>query len=389
MFKKFSQKLSFKNPVILVQASEAPFIADRHIGHTMPKGKDFIGELGYLSLEDAIAFLKKNKKEVILNVGDSSTSGWDSNVITLNRERMKQNLSIFPAFFRYKTYSDFLRDNLDDNYYVINAGVPAHTSFQGYFRLNSLLNRFKKEGIPIKLVTLYFGNNDSVWDHNRQDKEWVGKRNEIVFLKQLFKRFKEHSSIITRVSPDDFKMNMKKMVRICQDHDTEVVIIEPLTPLYWKPGTRVHNEELEKKYFPGAKIVYKLLDEALFLWAKTQQTPYSELKEALLEEVREKDFIVPRIKKDYLFSLRALGKELNVPYIQVHLDRTEDDIRFFIDYCHPIGIANQLIAEKIKEVISGKVENLSSQESPSQDFLCQNKPSEINLAIPENTYTLY
>lgn len=381
-------KMNFKNPVIAAQVLESPFVPDPIIGHTMPYGKDFIGENNYVGIDEMIAEIKNSKRKVILNMGDSSTSGWDSNIVTQNRERMAQGRPLAPAFFHYKTYSDYLRMMVKDKYVVINAGVPAHTSLQGYLRLKILLERFKKEEVDIQLVTLYYGNNDSVWDHNREDKEWVGKKPSILndILKRIFKK-KTHPSITTRVSPIDYKKNMRAMIETCKNYKLQACVIEPLTPLYWKPGTRVLNEDLERSNYPGSAFVYNLLDEGLSLWQQAKQdTSYSPLKISVFEQVRENDFVVPRIKKGHLAMLRSVARETKVPYLRVELDRTMDDIRYFIDYCHPIGDANKHIAEKIFEIISGAIVTYDAEETEA----VQAKPSApIKLELPTKHYTLY
>ncbi|MEI6242219.1 MAG: hypothetical protein WCP39_02300, partial [Chlamydiota bacterium] len=315
--------------------------------------------------------------------------------ISVALSRLKQNMPPLSAFFRYKTYSDFLQDLLGPEYFVINAGVPAHTSLQGSRRLLLLLNRFKEERIPINWITAYFGNNDSVWDHNRQDKEWVGKKKRNILVHQFFNHFKKNDdSIITRVSATDYKENMKAIIRTCQNYGIDVSIIEPLAPIYWKPGTRVQNEKLERKNYSGSIPVYKLLDEALVLWNQaSKQTSYSELKKVILEATREKDYVVPRIKKGHLQSLRNLANESELSYVYINLDRSVDDIRYFIDYCHPIGQANLLIAEKILEIISGKCSGKESNWSLVQKDEIQttqlNKKFAVNLDLPTATYTLY
>lgn len=384
---KSKDGLDFKNPVIAAQVLESPFVADSYLGHTMPQGKDFIGEKNYLSMDEALDEIRRTKKKVILNIGDSSTSGWDSNIVTQNRDRLQRGLSLLPAFFCYKTYSDYLRDRIGNEYFIINAGVPAHTSLQGARRLPILLNYFKKFNVKIECVTAYYGNNDSVWDHNREDKEWVGVKNN--YLKILLKRLRKNKEpFVTRVSADDYVKNMRAIQRDCCEHNVKIIFIEPLTPLYWKPGTRVLNETLERRNYPGSEQIYKLLDEGLELWSSAlKENGYSPLKRIVLEDVREKDYIVPRIKKLHLKKFLDFLEETSSISIHISLDRSEDDIRYFIDYCHPIGEANELIAISIEELIKGKQpakRNLKKEMTSK----VQNTGN-IKLDIPTTHYTLY
>ncbi|MDZ7964456.1 MAG: GDSL-type esterase/lipase family protein [Nostoc sp. DedSLP03] len=374
----------FINPIVTNQFFDGPFVADSRIGHTMPSGKDFIGEKEYVDMELLIQNIKKSDKQIILNIGDSSTSGWDSNIVTQNRERATHHLPLLPAFFQYKTYSDYLRDKLGSEYIVINAGVPAHTSLQGNIRLSLLLKRFDEEDLQISWVSVYYGNNDSVWDGYRQDKEWVGK-DSIIMHKN-----KPVDSIIMRVSVSDYEANLREIIQKCYDRKINVILIEPQTPIYWQPGTRVLNEELERRDGSGAKQIYRLLDESRLIWSQAlKQETYSDLKRIVLEEAREKDYILPRIKKEHLQRLRSLSQEMNVPYVQIALNREEDDIRYFIDYCHPIGDANSMIANKIADII------LEPMSKKNNFVMKNNKASEVSqtmiedMRLPTDHYTLF
>lgn len=382
--------LDFKNPVIAAQAVESPFVPDSSLGHTMPPGKDFIGEKGFIDMERLIQKLKGSEKKVVLNIGDSSTSGWDSNIVTQNRERIKNKEPILPAFFQYKTYSDYLNEILGEGYFIINAGVPAHTSLQGSKRLELLLKKFRQNGIKIQWITAYYGNNDSVWDHNRQDKDWVGIKQKSYFNRITNFSEYDETSIIPRVLASDYKANMTKIVDTCEDYYVPLIFIEPLTPIYWKPGTRVLNEDLERKQYPGSGRVYQLLDDARSLWDKAiNEGSYTELKKAALEEIREKDYIVPRIKRGHLNALHSVVEGFNVPFIQVELDRSEDDIRYFIDYCHPIQDANKFIAEGIAKIVLGhhsRKEILLELRNRSQQVV-QQPDREVD--IPTEHYALY
>lgn len=374
--------VGFRNPIIAAQTFDFPFVADPYLGHTMPAGREFLGEKHHISMDDMITEVKKTGKKSILNIGDSSTSGWDSNIVTQNRKRHAEGKALLPAFFQYETYSDYLRSFVGAEYIVINAGVPAHTSLQGSRRIKLLLDRFQRENIPIQWVTVYYGNNDSVWDHNRQDRDWiVGKKDSVPSVAA--------SPIITRVMPDDYKSYVKDIMETCYKFGSNVIIIEPVTPIYWKPGTRVLNEELDRTRYPGSDKVYQLLDEARALWAPAiQQHFYSDLKRVALEEAREKDFVVPRIKRTHLAALRKLAHEARVPYLQIEPDRTQDDIRYFVDYCHPIGEVNRLIASKISSAVSekGVREKLLLEKCESSSMSSDPEPVP---ELPTDHYTLY
>ena len=105
----------------------------------------------------------------------------------------------------------------------------------------------------------------------------------------------------------------------------------------------------------------------------------------VLKQVREKDYIVPRLKNDHLMALNTLVKERKVPYIDIKLDRTKNDICYFIDYCHPIAEANKLIANEIVNVIMGKNKKIHSINHSTKPCYVKSK----NIDIPISHYTLY
>lgn len=388
----------FKNPIIEEQSrnSEAAFVFDSYLGHKMPEGRDFIGERDYLTMEQAIQEIKARNKKVVINLGDSSTSGWDSNAVTKNRERFKKGLPLIPPFFQYKTYSDYLKEKIGNDFVVLNAGVPAYTSLQGLRRLKLLIECFKKEKITIDYLTIYYGNNDSVWNLNREEKDWLEfARSKKRSIKNLSKKKNE---IVIRVSADDYGKNIKALVSYCRHNKIIPILIKPLTPIYWKPGTRVKNEELPRKTGSAGSVpVYKSLDEALNLWREAIKQKNSDFKKMILEEIREKDFIVPRIKKGHLEKLRQIAKKEKVTFIDIELDTSQDDIRYFIDYCHPIGQANKFIAQglakEIKQFDQGtkKDKRLRTKKYLKQVAAPQqsDKAAENSFALPTEHYTLY
>lgn len=381
------EDIDFPNPVIAAQASDFPLVADFHQGHTMPAGKEFIGPDDYLSIDEVIAEARRSRKPIILNIGDSSTSGWDSNVVTRNRELRALGEPLLPTFFQYPTYADLLRGKVGSDYVVVNAGVPAHTSIQGSRRLGLLLDRLHCESVEVHWVTIYFGNNDSVWDGNRQDKDWVGINSAAEYPTE------HETAVITRSLPSDYKTAMGDIVRTCRRFGATPVVIEPITPLYWKPGTRVRGEDLGRTPKPGSSLVYRLLDEARDLWSTAMATNGdSALKVAALAEAAEKDYIIPRIKRPHLAVLRQVVEELEVSTVSVDLDRSQDDMRYFIDYCHPIGDANQRIADAIAEVIAaGRTSAVAAERPVLGDQALRRDPvgGSTLLDLPLDHYTLY
>jgi lysophospholipase L1-like esterase len=132
--------------------------------------QDFIGQNDFLTIEAVVAEIRATGKKVILNVGDSSTAGWDTRVTIENQARRKAGQPLLSAFFRYPTYSDLLRDEIGDRYVVLNAGIPGHTSINALRRLQYLLQQFASVGIRCDYVSIYIGNNDCQWENNVEDK---------------------------------------------------------------------------------------------------------------------------------------------------------------------------------------------------------------------------
>lgn len=333
----------FENPIIAEQSkAEVPFVPDSYIGHTMSEGKEFLGEKDFVSFETLIKKLHGSKKRVVINIGDSSTSGWDSSVVTENRERVKHNLPVESAFFRYKTYSDILRNQLGSRWEVINAGVPAHTSLQGLRRLRVLLNTFKKHDIRIHVVTVYYGNNDSVWECNREDKGWLTGSTS----------FLQSDKVITRATSIDYRRNLLDIIQLCRGHKATPILIEPPIPLYWEPATRVAGEKCPRVEGGGTRLVYRHLETAERLWKAGLKESDMDIRLAILQSAAEKDLIVPRIKEQHRLQLRSVADEMEVPLVRIELDRSIDDNRFFIDYCHPNELLNATIADRLINTIT-------------------------------------
>ena len=94
-----------------------------------------IGKNSFVPLQEIVKAAKSHGGKIVLNLGDSSTSGWNSDMVAAGGGT---------PFFTYKTYSDILSEK---GLFVINAGVPGYTSLQGKFYLKRLLSTFEKEGI--------------------------------------------------------------------------------------------------------------------------------------------------------------------------------------------------------------------------------------------------
>ena len=115
------------------------FEGDETLGFRFPESR-LISCDKFVTLEEIVKNIRRGEP-IFLNIGDSSTSGWDSN------RTFKGNQDVNAPFFSYKTYSDLLQEKLMAN--VLNAGVPGYTSYQGRRYLELLLRNLAKEKLSL------------------------------------------------------------------------------------------------------------------------------------------------------------------------------------------------------------------------------------------------
>jgi lysophospholipase L1-like esterase len=374
----------FTNPVILAQANNDLVIHPNWwLGHSLPQGKEFLGEKDFVSFEETLASALRERRRVVLNVGDSSTSGWDSTVVFINRaQRTSGKGPVVLPFFRYLTYSDHLRRLLEaehpGQYLVVNAGVPAHSSVQGRRRLTRLLEAFAGAACPVAAVSIYFGNNDCAWNANLQDKHLLppagpstlasrlaravfeGADSGKVYLASRYRRraarWATDGSLVPRVAPLDYKAELRAMVRLCRRHGAHPLLIEPLVPLWWEPGRRVRGEDLDLRMFqaaPGGDLVVRELAAARRLWRQAMNMAKVAPATAadLFRLAGEHDWILPRIEESHRRQLGLVAVEEGIPLVQIQVSREADDRSWFLDYCHPGPEANRRLAEALRDVL--------------------------------------
>lgn len=292
------------------------FERDEELGFRFPKGKLITAD-GFISLQAAIRNANTGSK-VLLNMGDSSTSGWNSNKVH------KNNRNTQAAFFTYKTYSQLIDEQ--SQLVVVNAGVPGYSSLQGKKYLEKLLKSFAVNGIKVDYATFYFGNNDSTYNQLEDKVRLEGK-------------LPTPGNNGCRVSLEDYKRNLRSMIENSRDYSAEPVLIMPPVHYDWPPGIRSENDSGE---FSAA--LAKLKDESVKkgLRGAIEHFERGEYKEAL-----ELDMVLPRIKENYRAALNEVARETRTPVIDVQNDiPPTDNSEYFADYCHPLEKANKLITEK-------------------------------------------
>nr|VFK54741.1 MAG: GDSL-like Lipase/Acylhydrolase family [Candidatus Kentron sp. TUN]VFK58650.1 MAG: GDSL-like Lipase/Acylhydrolase family [Candidatus Kentron sp. TUN] len=360
------------NPIIATQASDNYiFEANFWLGHgligTDPREDEygskgeFIGQDGYVSFRK-VREAVKDKKGLIVNFGDSSTSGWDSEQVGSSN-----------PLFQYQTYSDVLRDRLQEDFVVLNAGVPGYSSLQGLRRARQILGWCKEAGITIDYATIYFGNNDSVCNGNIQEKDALPTHRDIrleekyersigdavEIVKATYQRAlrKElETFIVPRVFLGDYKRNLKVMLHLLKRENTVPILIEPVTPLYWMPGRRITRTEkiLEEFYVTNHSLATKQLWKARGIYETAMEYVSDPVKQReSLERALELDRICPRIPRAYRKALRTVAEREGTPLIRTAVDHSEVfDSANFVDYTHPRGELNAMIAEGVLDKIT-------------------------------------
>jgi lysophospholipase L1-like esterase len=310
---KFSNGFSH-NPFMMGYDSHI-YEGDENLGFIFPKRK-IITSSGFTSLEKLMKEIKLGDK-VVVNLGDSSTSGWNSNKVH------KGNRDSKAPFFSYKTYSQLMEEQSD--LMVVNAGVPGYSSLQGKKYLEQLLKKLASESIGVDYVTVYFGNND-VTCNQYEDKVRLDRK----------KATQENDG--SRVSVEDYKRNIRDVIESARDYGTEAILIMPVVHYDWEPGIRSDQFREEFK-----EALNRLEDDKV---RQDLESAVDEYKIGNYERALELDQVLPRIKVRYQQALREVAEEMQVPLIdvQVGIPRT-NNAEYFADYCHPLEPTNQMITD--------------------------------------------
>ena len=338
-------------------AGGSSFRWNGYLYRLLQPGQDFLEEDGFSSYAETVARIRTSGKPVILSIGESSTSGWDTTVTPENRRRKAAGLDPVSAFFRYPNYTDLVRRSLGDRFEVINAGIPGHTVLSGIRRLQQLAARFARDGIAIRYVLIHFGNNDCLWENNFQDRYHLYLHPKSPpWLERLRRQLHpiRQSGIVLRTSSRDFGRYFRQIVGVCRRIGAPAVIVQPEIPVYWEPGTRYvefdYDAMAEK---PGGREAIASMHEAKKLWRSVIDEPWSEQKLSTLLQATELDFIIPRIKQAHLRELQSAADATGTPLVQTPIPRNDDEKKYFVDYCHPRDIINEQIAAQIAGCIDG------------------------------------
>lgn len=336
------------------------FERDETLGFRFPDGK-LITATGFVLLEEIIEYIQpRTGYPTYLNIGDSSTSGWDSN------RTFKGNQDSHAPFFSYKTYSILLEEELFAN--VINAGVPGFTSYQGKKYLELLLKKLSRSGVKVDYVTIYFGNNDGTYNHY-EDKV------------RLDAKVASEFSNGERVTVEDFKRNVISMIETCRDYGIRPIVIVPPVHYDWEPGIRSdkHREE-------SLEVLRNLGDSVLAMELERARALY---EQGRFKESCEADRVLPRLKWAYRKALLQIARRTKTPVIDVQyqIPPTYNN-DYFADYCHPLEKVNQMIVDDLK-----KIRNRDLFHKPFsmrfKDFFRRRMRRTSADSPPTDIYTLY
>jgi hypothetical protein len=327
------------------------FRPNSYLYRVLQPGQDFLEEDGFSAYTETVERVRSSGKKVILSIGESSTSGWDTTITPVNRERKSKGLLPISAFFRYRNFTDILRDLLSNDYEVLNAGVPGHSVLSGVRRLKMLRSLFERDGVKVDYTVVHYGNNDCLWEGNFHDSHHLSIRPNSPARFERFRRLfrpVRKDKLVLRTTAREFGSYYRRLIGMAKNFGARAIIVQPEVPIYWKPGSRYVDYDFDyMATLPGAKFALTELDKAKELWASVIDAPYSPEKIATLTEAVEHDFLIPRIKRSWLAELQAAARDTETPLVQTPVPRDEDEKVYFVDYCHPREIINTRIAEQI------------------------------------------
>ena len=327
------------NPFMTSYRAVSIFEHDTELGNRF-KDRSLVTSSGFEQLEK-IAERVNRDEPILLNMGDSSTSGWNGEVINGNLT----DLSC--ALFTYRTYSDLLEESFPGN--VINAGVPGYTSHQGGKYLKILLCRLQQLGIKPDFITLYFGNNDSTYgieDKCKIDLEQVSRFSDVL-----------------RVTPQDYRLNLQEMIRTIRELGAVPILIVPVVNYVHEPYIRSRKykgESLNMFNSLTDRVLKSRLKKAHDLWS------YGNYRAAC-----ELDIALPRISRAHLQALHKVASETETVIINVQdkiaINRPNEADNFFIDYCHPNEDTNRFIGDRIAAIVRSGEQGTLFEQLASQD----------------------
>lgn len=255
-----------------------------------------VGKDSFLNLEDVIAKLDTTKP-IILNMGGSVTAGYQANSLYTGKK------DISGLLFAYRTYSSFLEDDFSHN--VINMGVPSFTSHQVRKKLTYVLSKLKAATKVPNFVSFYVGNNDS--RHGREHKVSLDQKEP------------SYEGCKTKVTVEDFGVNIGAMIDEVRNSGAVPIIIRPLTNYFAEPliATEKFKDDPINGINPNLDYKTKLQYQAAI--EAYQAGDY--------RKANELDTKLSRMKDSYLAELNRICQQKKIPLIDLQ-DELSLDIHF-------------------------------------------------------------
>lgn len=304
---------------------------------------------------------KNNQTYRIICLGASPTFGWGV-----------ESSNTYPFILEQK----LKRDNLFKNIEVINAGQIGYTSYQGIILLERYLLRFSPDLITVSYVLNDIDRYKFYKNTGVSDKELIPGNSFAVKIKNIisksrfylvFKRiirmavnkniklsagmFKKQFELAkVRVSPDDYKKNLEKIIDICRIHNVKIIFIKMPINLSLPHLTDNENDILKRgdnlskvyynlackyeknKDYENAHIFFKKAKDYIVFECVQDGVDYQKT----MGEIAYK-YNIPMADAAKIFSFEKASKKLfNIPY----------------DLIHPNSEGHRIIAEAIyKEVV--------------------------------------
>jgi lysophospholipase L1-like esterase len=141
-------------------------------------------------------------------------------------------------------------DKFKEEIEIINASTAGYTSLQG-------LKYYEIEGYKYKpdIVLVYLGNNDASYNGYLSDSALMAQASQFIGVKKALNNFKlyrllksvlvplksdlathEGQELQIRVSPENFRRNLQKLVDLCRESGAELILCTIPVPLAWPPG---------------------------------------------------------------------------------------------------------------------------------------------------------
>lgn len=158
---------------------------------------------------------------------------------------------------REHAFGEQLVEILDQRYpgrkfELVNAAVSGYTSLQGLLYLQNYGLKYSPD-----LILTYFGNNDASMSGYISDKELVHRNARLVsfldalhnlatyrFMEKIILLIKnrlesdgtENREVVIRVLPEDYYLNLEKMIAFARENNVDMAMVNVPVPLEWPAG---------------------------------------------------------------------------------------------------------------------------------------------------------